>query len=111
MAIFACYVIATGALFVLVMVGFLLDWLYGEDKPDEADAWNCWSFAVPKWLNDPVTSGLLVSCSAHFKAIPHVRYVPSIIGVDYEEAVPEEPRKGWRAVFDSVKFKAKIRKG
>lgn len=107
--IFACYVVATLALGVLVLVGYALSWLYRGECPDEHAAWNCWSFAVPKWLQDPVRSGLLISCSAHLKAIPHVRFVPSVAGVDYEEAVPENPRKGWRAVFDSVKFKARIR--
>jgi hypothetical protein len=62
------------------------------------------------FLQNPVTSALMISCSQHAKFIPHVRYVGDVSKVSYEEAVPARPRKGWRAAFDSVKFKAKIRK-
>lgn len=107
--IFACYVAATGLLFALVAIGCLLKLLYREPPP-EAKSWNCWAFAVPKFLQSEVESGLLVSCSRHARAIPHVRFVPCVDGVRYEEAVPAAPRKGWRAIFDAVKFRAVIRK-
>jgi hypothetical protein len=109
LAIFACYVLATACLGVLVAIGYLLSKLYREVPPGD-EAWNCWSFAVPSFLQSPVTSALMISCSQHAKFIPHVRYVGDVSKVSYEEAVPARPRKGWRAAFDSVKFKAKIRK-
>jgi hypothetical protein len=104
-----CYVVATFCLMVLVLVGYALAILYTV-RPEEEEAWNCWAFAVPKWLVDPVTTGLLVTKSEH-APVPHVRYVPSTVGIWVEEAVPESPRRGWRAIFDSFRFKAKIKKG
>lgn len=107
--IFACYVVATLCLAVLVLVGYALKGLYGEHMPEESEAWNCWAFAVPKWLVDPVRTGLLITKSAH-GPVPHTRYVPSLVNIYYEEAIPLAPRKGWRSVIDSFKFKAKINK-
>jgi hypothetical protein len=108
-AIFACYVAATVCLGVLTVIGYCLAALYRE-APDERGAWNCWAFAVPKWLDDPVHSALLVTKSAH-GPVPHCRYVPSLGGIYAEEAIPERPRRGVRGVVDSFKFRAKIRKG
>lgn len=109
LGIFFCYVLATFCLMVLVIVGYALAILYTA-MPEEEESWNCWAFAVPKWLVDPVTTGLLVTKSEH-APVPHVRYVPSTVGIWVEEAVPEKPHKGWKAIFDSFKFKARVKKG
>jgi hypothetical protein len=108
-AIFACYVIAAACLGVLVAIGYLLAKLYREVPPGE-ECWNCWAFAAPRFLQDSVKTGLLVSSSVHVKAVPHVRFVPIVEGVACEEAVPVEPKKGWRAVFDLVKHKSEIKR-
>lgn len=109
MLIFLCYVVATLCLGMLTVIGFCLTALY-RNLPDEGGAWNCWAFAIPKWLVDPVESGVLVTKSPH-APVPHCRYVPDLTGIYAEEAVPAKPQRGLRGILDSFKFKARIKKG
>lgn len=111
-AIFLCYVIATLALAVLVLVGYALSWLYARRGwPAEPTRGNCWSYAVPLWLRaGPETSGLLVTKSEH-APVPHVRFVPQVAGVEAMEFVPRAPRRGLRGVMASFWFDGEVRKG
>jgi hypothetical protein len=107
--IFLCYVAATLCLGALTVIGYCLTALYRE-LPEEDGAWNCWAYAVPKWLVDPVDTALLVTKSEH-APVPHCRYIPFFDGLYAEEAVPARPHRGLKGILDSFKFKAKIRKG
>jgi hypothetical protein len=84
--------------------------LYREVPPGD-EAWNCWAFAVPRFLQNPMTGGLLITLSVRAKKVPHASYVPRVSIVAREEAVPVNPKKGWRVLFDLVKHKSEIRKG
>jgi hypothetical protein len=108
--VFLCYVVATVALAVLVMVGWALTKLYGSRWPAESFDGNCWSFAIPKWLMNPSGTYLVVSLSRHVP-VPHVRFAPSIAGLYVEELQPAAPRKGFRGILDSFWFRGKANKG
>jgi hypothetical protein len=108
--VFLCYVLATVALTVLLGVGWALTKLYNLGGwPDGQERGNCWSFAVPKFLRSPRIAGLLVSLSVH-TAVPHVRYVRDVQQFEFEEFVPVQPLKGWRAIRDSFWFRGISRK-
>ena len=110
--IFLCYFIATLCLGVLVLIGYALTWLYKRvGWPDGLTAWNCWAFAFAKWLEQgPRETYLIVNLSPH-GPIPHVRFAKSINGLEVSELKPLKPRKGFRAIIDSIKFKGRVRKG
>jgi hypothetical protein len=110
LSIFACYVVAAACLGVLVAIGYLLSKLYREVPPGD-ECWNCWSYAVPRFLQNSMTGGLLITSSVRAKKVPHASYVPRVSIVAREEAVPVNPKKGWRVLFDLVKHKSEIRKG
>jgi len=109
--IFILYALATFALAIMVFVGFGLTWLYKwrgwpDSNPKRA---NCWAVAVPLWLRDPVNTALVMTVSRHTRFVPHVRYAPTLRGVEYTEYVPINPKKGVEAVGDSIWFRGKLR--
>jgi hypothetical protein len=110
--IFLCYIVATVCLAILTCIGYALTWLYKRAGwPDDLKAWNCWSFVIAKWLEaGPRKVYLVVRLSPH-GPIPHVMYAKSISGLFVAELKPLRPKRGWRAIFDSVKFKGRVREG
>lgn len=110
--VFLCYVIATICLTGMVLMGLCLRWLYEKKGwPNQTDKGNCWSFAFPRWLDDPSKSYLVVRTTHHRAPIAHVQFAPSIEGLEVEEFVPLNPQRGWKAIINSFWFKGKIRKG
>jgi hypothetical protein len=110
-AIVALYAAATVSLAILFLVGVGLTALYRRyGWPEQGDKGNCWAYAVPHWLRSPVKSCIAVSLSPR-APVPHVRYVPSLDGVAYEEFVPNESRRGWRGVLHSFWFDGHVKRG
>lgn len=108
--ILLCYIVATMGLVMMTLSAFALKWLYGRAGwPSGLRAWNCWAFAIAKWLEQGTWKTYLV-INTH-GPIPHVRFAKSINGLWIAELKPINPKKGWRAVFDSVKFEGRVREG
>ena len=71
---------------------------------------NCWLWALPKWFRGE-RRYLIVRWSRRVPWIPHVMLTDDISEVEIEEAVPVNPKTGWRAWLDAPFFRARIRKG
>ena len=110
--IFLCYVVATVCLAILTCIGYALTWLYKHAGwPDGLTAWNCWAFVIAKWLEaGPRKTYITINVSPH-GPIPHVRFAKSIDGLQVSEFIPIKPKRGWKAILDSVKFKGRVREG
>lgn len=111
--VFLCYVVGTLCLAVLVLVFAALNLFYRmKGWPDEEDATNCWSFAVPKFLKAGASRNyILMHTSEHVKWIPHVQFAPGPLTQYVEERKPRRPRRGWRGLMKVFWHKGRIRKG
>jgi len=106
------YIVATIGLALMTISGFALTWLYKRAGwPDGLNAINCWAFVWAKWLELGTSHYLVVNIRNRKTPIPHVRYAESISGLFVAELKPINPKTGWRAIFDSVKFEGRVREG
>jgi hypothetical protein len=101
-----CYALSTLCLIVLMGIGWVLAKLYRGRAAQEQATGNCWSYAVPRFLADPIKNALVVRLSPRAPVL-HAQLLQA--GA-LSEFVPVKPKAGIKAVLDSFWFNGQVRK-